>query len=140
MATDPLSSRFGRYVGAGQWHDEAGESRPYRVEMRLDALDDGAVRQWFRHDFYEEGSVTEQALRLQPRVHGVYEVSLEGTTIAGQGYAAAEAFHHVLRVPGNLVEVTHVFHADGSARVYGSAEKNQEGRFVWWEESLTVTT
>jgi hypothetical protein len=127
---------LGRYEGEGAWVDETGETKRYNVEMKIEARPDGCINKWFKHDFIEEGVVTEQAVILEPRGAGVLGVSMDVAPITGRGYFTGDALHYELEIPGNRVEVSALFDEDGSVAVFGSSEKNKEGHFIWWRERL----
>jgi len=134
--TAALGSVLGRYEGAGAWVDETGQTKPYNIEMKIEARPDGRFSKWFKHDFVEEGVVTEQAVLLEPRGAGVLGVSMDVAPITGRGYFTGDALHYELEIPGNRVEVSVLFDESGSVAVLGSSEKNKEGRFIWWRERL----
>jgi len=125
----------GAYAGDGIWHDEAGESKRYRIDMRLDELADGKVQQRFKHLFFEENDdVIEQAVTFQNLANGAFTFSLGPLT--GKGYSSGDVLHYTIPVPGNSVEVTYFFGTDGRVCVVGSSQKNKFGRYIWWEENL----
>src|SRR5262249_19640304 len=87
-----------------------------------------------KHTFFEEGnSVIEQTVEYSFTKNGIFNLSLVGTPIQGRGYCSRDACHYSLPVQQNLVEVTQFFHEDGKIRILGSAEKNAQGNYVWWE-------
>lgn len=134
---DPLwQALAGRYEGDGAWHDEAGDSKRYRIDMHLEPQPDGTLRDWFRHSFCEEGTEASQAIRMTPRGNGVLDILLEGTAIAGRGYCSGTVLHYELDVPGNPVQVTQQAGGDGTLTITGSARKNAQGRYIWWQETL----
>ena len=133
---EALDSLLGRYSGKGAWMDETGQTKPYHVEMKIEARPDRRFNKWFKHDFVEEGVVTEQAVVIEPRDAGVLGVSVDSAPIKGRGYFTGNALHYELEIPGNRVEVSALFDENGSVVVLGSSEKNKEGRFIWWRESL----
>jgi hypothetical protein len=131
-----LGSVLGRYEGEGAWVDETGQMKPYKIEMKIEARQDGRFNKWFKHHFVDEGVATEQAVVLQLRGAGVLGVSMDSAPIKGRGYFTGNALHYELEIPGNRVEVSVLFDESGSVVVLGSSEKNKEGRFIWWRESL----
>ena len=139
LESKPLAAICGRYDGEGRWVDETGETKPYKVDLRIEPIEGGRVRKWFRHDFVEEGLVTEQAVILEPRAGGVLGVSMDGAPVTGRGYFTGEVLHYELDVPNNRVEVSLVFSQTGVVSVTGSAQKNGLGRFIWWTEQLTFS-
>jgi hypothetical protein len=132
-----MAAVCGRYGGEGRWVDETGETRPYKVDLRIQPIGGGRVRTWFKHDFVEEGMATEQSVILEPRAGGVLGVCMDGPPITGRGYFTGDSLHYELDVPNNRVEVSILFSQTGAARVIGSSEKNAQGRFIWWTEQLT---
>jgi len=132
-----LVAAIGTYSGQGEWHDSAAVSHRYKVEMRIEQLPSGDFRQWFKHTFFEEGnSVIEQTVEYSFTKNGIFNLSLVGTPIQGRGYCSQDACHYSLPVQQNLVEVTQFFHEDGKIRILGSAEKNAQGNYIWWEERV----
>ena len=136
METKNLAAICGRYGGEGRWVDETGETKSYKIDLRIEPVEDGRVRIWFSHDFVEEGIVTEQAVIFEPRAGGVLGVAMDGAPVTGRGYFTGEALHYELDVPSNRVEVSLVFSQTGAVSVSGSAQKNAQGRFIWWTERL----
>jgi hypothetical protein len=134
-----LALSLGTYIGQGVWHDSASTTHKYAIEMRIEKLPNGNIRQWFKHIFFEEGGqAIEQTLDTVPGKNGIFEMILVGTSIVGRGYCSSEACHYSLPVPSNLVEVTQFFAADGAIkRIIGSAEKNAQGNYIWWEEQIS---
>jgi hypothetical protein len=136
-ATRLLSTRAGTYAGDGIWHDEASESKRYRIDMRIDVLPDGRIQQWFKHLFFEENdTVVEQTLVFENLANGIFTFSMG--PLACRGYSSGDALHYTIPIPGNTVDVTYFFTADGKARVVGSSQKNKFGRYIWWEEHLRL--
>lgn len=133
---DGLAAVCGRYKGEGAWVDEAAETRRYAIDLRIERLGDGRMRKWFKHVFFEEDTVTEQAVILELRPGGVLAVSMDGVPITGRGYFTGDALHYELDIPGNRVEVSLCFSDSGQVRVIGSSEKNSQGRYIWWQEQL----
>ncbi len=133
-----LGLALGTYTGEGVWHDSASISHKYAIEMRIEKLPTGNFRQWFKHTFFEEGNqVIEQTVDFLFRENGIFDLALVGTPIKGRGYCSKSACHYSIPVPNNLVEVTQFFAPDGSIRGIGSAEKNAQGNYIWWEEQLS---
>ncbi len=107
--------------------------------MRIEALPNGDIQQWFKHVFFEEdGHATEQTLIYSPKENGIFLLKLSGPPIGGRGYCSQDTCHYTLQVPNNQVEVTQSFYNKGKIGVVGSAEKNFQGRYIWWEEKLEI--
>lgn len=136
-----LALAVGSYTGSGFWHDSASVTHKYNIEMRIEKLSNGSVRQWFKHVFIEEGNfVIEQTLEWVPSTNGIFDVLLKGTPIRGRGYCSDRSCHYSLPVPNNLVEGTLLFAANGAIeQMIGSAEKNAQGNYIWWEEKLQIS-
>ena len=136
LESKQLASICGRYDGEGRWVDETGETKPYQIDLRIEPIEGGRVRKWFKHDFVEEGMATEQAVIFEPRAGGVLGVSMDGPPITGRGYFTGDALHYELDVPNNRIEVSLFFLEAGAVSVIGSSQKNAQGRFIWWTERL----
>ena len=133
-----LAAFVGSYSGEGVWHDNAEISHKYKIEMRLEKLPNGNFRQWFKHVFFEEGNqVIEQTADYVFSKNGIFSLSLVGTPLNGRGYCSKDACHYSLPLPNNLVEVTQFFSDDGTIKNIGSAEKNAQGNYIWWEEKVS---
>jgi hypothetical protein len=132
-----LASAAGQYVGEGIWYEEGGDSKKYRIEMRIEALPNGDVQQWFKHTFFEEGgNVIEKTFNYHPIGNGIFELSVAGAPLAGKGYCSKSVCHYTLPVPNNTVEGTQIFSDNGQIIGIGSAEKNAKNRYIWWEERV----
>lgn len=136
-STNSFSAFFGTYAGSGNWTDATGQSKPYRIDMKIAAGPDGSVEQWYKHVFFQEGdAVIEQALLLRPAEHGLLDFADPTGQLTGRGYFGDRAFHILMPIPGNAVEVTYTATRSGDLEIVGSSEKNSEGNFIWWQESL----
>lgn len=134
-----LAAFIGTYSGEGTWYDSSSDSKDYRVEMKIETLQDSKVRLWFKHLFYQENdSVIEQTIEFVPERNGFSSISLVGTPVTGSAYCAKDACHYSIPLPGNLVEVTYFFSESGVIRIVGSAEKNVHGHRIWWEEQVQL--
>src|SRR5262245_52397723 len=133
-----LALAVGNYVGEGTWHDSTNASHRYQIEMRIERLGNGNVRQWFKHIFFEEGGqVIEQTADYVFRENGIFDLLVVGAPLQGRGYCSVDACHYSLPIPNNLVEVTQFFFPGGSIKTIGSAEKNAQGNYIWWEEQVS---
>ncbi len=85
MASEPvLVSAVGFYTGEGIWHDDAGVSHRYDIEMRIDKMAEGHFRQWFKHIFVEETTPpTDQTVDYIFQQNGVFNLPLIGTALQG---------------------------------------------------------
>src|SRR5688500_16626813 len=107
------------------------------IELSLRELPDGSIEQWFKHVFTHEGAAAvEPERQCVPKANGARHVRTGGAPLTGRGYRAADACRYFRTVPGNLVEVTQFCETGGASRALGSAERNSEGRYIWWEERI----
>ena len=137
--TTPLAAALGRYEGEGTWRDETGECQNYAVEMTLSARDSDGLTIAYRHVFAED-DVPDVAVSIDLICDAPCILSFEfpGLPVKGRGYYSGDLLHYTIPIPGNAVEVTLFFTADG-ARLAGSSQKNSAGRYIMWEERLDKT-
>lgn len=139
----PLEVALGSYLGEGVWHDSANVSHRYLVEMRIEKMINGNIRQWYKHTFFEEQNQPkpqpdiEGTIEFAFRQNGIFDVILIGAPFKGRGYCSTEFCHHAIPIPNNQVEVTQLFDAAGTIKTIGSAEKNIQGNYIWWEEKVS---
>lgn len=134
-----LIAFVGFYTGKGVWHDSVSQSKPYHVEMKIEALPNAQARLWFKHLFYEENnSVIEQSIEFTPENNGFFSISLPGTPLKGTGYCSKDICHYTIPIPENNIEVTYFFEPSHRIRIVGSAQKNSDGNRIWWEETVKL--
>jgi hypothetical protein len=138
IAQFALTAFIGVYSGEGIWHDSASQSKPYRIQMKIEMRSNATVRLWFQHLFYEENnSVIEQAIEFTPQENGFFSMVLVGTEIHGSGYCSKDICHYTIPIPNNQIEVTYFF-LPNEVRIVGSAEKNSHGNKIWWKETVML--
>lgn len=124
---------LGQYLGEGTQRDDAGNSLDYRVEMTIEPAE-GGIRMAFRHVFHDEDkSDNLQSLIFAVTAPSIFNFKTEMGT--GTGYFTNDILHYRIPKAGSAVEVTLFFSSEG-VRVAGSTERDQEGRYVMWDERL----
>ena len=129
---------FGSFAGLGRWTDITGESRSYRiVYLQFEADDDAIVLRFF-HDLHEEDDEVIAEFRFDFRDEHAFSVSSiagEQRQSLGSGHAFRDFCQYCLVIGDMMVENRLVLY-EGRLHVFGSSSRNQQGRFIHWEEVL----
>lgn len=129
---DPL---VGTYEGSGTWHDAAGRSAAYRIELATVATEDG-FEVAFEHDF-DDGSVVRARFRMTWIAPALFRLDVAGAPV-GNGYVFDGLCHYHMKVGEAFVEASYRAGAE-KLEVFGSSTKNAEGNYIAWKEVLRQT-